>query len=97
MRHERAVATFRRLLERADVVIDNFSSGVLDRWGIGYEAARRWNARAIYVSMAGCGGDGPWQEHVTYAPTIHALCGLTDLTNPKVGATSDPGSRSPTT
>ncbi|HZR84871.1 MAG TPA: CoA transferase [Candidatus Binatia bacterium] len=82
MGHARAVPTFRRLVERSDVVIDNFSPGVLDRWGIGWDSARAWNPGAIYLSMAGCGGDGPWRDRVTYAPTIHALCGLTDLTNP---------------
>jgi crotonobetainyl-CoA:carnitine CoA-transferase CaiB-like acyl-CoA transferase len=83
MRHARAVETFRRLVERSDVVIDNFSFGVLDRLGIGYAMSREWNPAVIYVSMAGCGAQGPWRDHLTYAPTIHALCGLTDLTNPE--------------
>jgi len=76
------VDTFRRLVEQADVVVENFSVGVLERWGIGYDTVRQWNPRIIYMSMAGAGQNGPWRDFVTYAPTIHALCGLTYLTNP---------------
>ena len=73
-------ALCRRLVETADVVIDNFSVGVLDRWGVGYEDTRGANPGVIYVQMSGMGADGPWSNFVTYAPTIHALSGLTALT-----------------
>ena len=68
------------LCEQADVVIDNFSAGVLDRWGVGYQAIHAVNKRAIYVQMSGMGDGGPWSKFVTYAPTIHALAGLTHTT-----------------
>ena len=61
---------FRKLIEHADVVIDNFTPGVLERWGIGYEQAREWNPGIVYLSLSGCGGDGPWRDYVTFAPTI---------------------------
>lgn len=83
MKHPRAPEIVRRLVERADVLVENFAPGVLDRWGIGYEKLRTWNERLVYLAMSGCGVDGPWRDHVTYAPTIHALCGLTYLTNPE--------------
>ncbi len=70
----------RQLAETADVVIDNFSVGVLDRWGVGYEAVRETNPGVIYVQMSGMGDSGPWSKFVTYAPTIHAVSGLTSLT-----------------
>ncbi|MDK1023929.1 MAG: CoA transferase [Gammaproteobacteria bacterium] len=70
----------RQLCEKADVVIDNFSVGVLERWGIGYDAVRVANPEVIYVQMSGMGEGGPWSDFVTYAPTIHALSGLTHLT-----------------
>jgi crotonobetainyl-CoA:carnitine CoA-transferase CaiB-like acyl-CoA transferase len=78
-----AVDALRRLVEQADVVIENFSAGVLDRWGAGWEELRRWNPRLVYVAMQGAGTDGPWREYVTFAPTVHALCGLTALTGPE--------------
>ena len=78
--HDESRAICRRLCETADVVIDNFSVGVLDRWGVGYEAVSPSNPKVVYVQMSGMGDGGPWSKFVTYAPTIHALAGLTHLT-----------------
>ena len=70
-----------QLANQADIVIDNFSAGVLDRWGIGYSQISSTNKGVIYVQMSGMGDGGPWSKFVTYAPTIHALCGLTHTTS----------------
>lgn len=70
----------RRLAIKADVVIDNFSVGVLDRWNLGYDAVSPDNPGVIYIGMSGMGISGPWSNYVTYAPTVHALAGLTYLT-----------------
>ena len=78
--HEKSRVICRELCETADVVIDNFSVGVLDRWGVGYEEVSATNPGVIYVQMSGMGDGGPWSKYVTYAPTIHALAGLTHLT-----------------
>lgn len=80
MSDDKAKALARRLADQADVVIDNFSVGVLDRWGIGYDQVSTTNPGVIYVQMSGMGDGGPWSKYVTYAPTIHALCGLTATT-----------------
>ena len=82
MKHEQALGIIRRIIEQSDVLIENFSAGVLDRWGIGYETVKEWNPGIIYVTMSGAGHEGPWSKMITYAPTIHALCGLTHLSNP---------------
>jgi crotonobetainyl-CoA:carnitine CoA-transferase CaiB-like acyl-CoA transferase len=82
MKNPKALDLFRRMVEQADVIVENFSVGVLERWGIGYDAVRLWNNKIIYMSMSGAGQSGPWRDFVTYAPTIHALSGLTYLTNP---------------
>ncbi len=80
MAKDESRALCKRLCERADVVIDNFSAGVLERWGVGYERVRKANPGVVYVQMSGMGDSGPWSKFVTYAPTIHALAGLTHLT-----------------
>ncbi len=82
MKHPGALDAVRPIIERADVLIENYSAGVLDRWGLDWETVRAWNPRLIYVTMAGPGHDGPWKDVISYAPTVHALCGLTYLTNP---------------
>jgi crotonobetainyl-CoA:carnitine CoA-transferase CaiB-like acyl-CoA transferase len=70
----------RQLAIKSDVVIDNFSAGVLKRWGLDHAALSQGNPRITCISMAGMGNDGPWQDFVTFAPTIHAVTGLTFLT-----------------
>lgn len=91
MKDPRAADVMRKLIETSDVVIENFSAGVLDRWGFSYEQVKQWNPRIIYVTMSGCGHEGPWSKLVTYAPTIHALAGITYLTNPPGRGDIGPG------
>ncbi len=81
MRREESRVLARRLADEADIVIDNFSPGVLERWNVGYEIVSETNPGVIYVQMSGMGATGPWSSFVTYAPTIHGLGGLTHLTS----------------
>ena len=82
MKADGALAIARKLVEASDVVIENYSAGVLAKWGLDYETVKSWNPRIVYLTMSGCGHEGPWKSMITYAPTIHALCGLTHLSNP---------------
>jgi benzylsuccinate CoA-transferase BbsF subunit len=91
MKDARATDVARRVIEQADVVIENFSAGVLARWGLSYETVAAWNPSVVYLTMSGCGHDGPWSKLVTYAPTIHALSGLTYLSNPPGRGDVGPG------
>ena len=81
MKHPDALAAARRLIETCDVLIENFSAGVLDAWGLDWATVHEWNPRLVYVTMSGCGHDGPWRHVISYAPTVHAVCGITHLTN----------------
>ncbi len=83
LKHPDALDAIRRLVEQSDVLVENYSSGVLARLGLGYDDVKAWNERLVYVSMSGPGHEGPWKDVISYAPTIHALCGLTHLTNPE--------------
>ncbi len=81
MKHPRALEAARRLVEQCDVLIENFSAGVLQSWGLDWETVHSWNPRLVYVTMSGCGHDGPWNHVISYAPTVHAVSGTTYLTN----------------
>ncbi|MGH9006238.1 MAG: CoA transferase [Acidimicrobiales bacterium] len=91
MKHEQANEVMRKLVEQSDVLIENFSAGVLDRWGLSYKEVQAWNPAIVYVTMSGCGHEGPWASLVTFAPTIHAMCGLTYLSNPPGRGDLGPG------
>ncbi|MEL6984055.1 MAG: CoA transferase, partial [Actinomycetota bacterium] len=82
LKHPDNQAVVRRLIEQSDVLVENYSAGVLARLGLDWDQVRAWNPRLVYVSMSGCGHDGPWKDIISYAPTVHAVCGLTHLTNP---------------
>lgn len=81
MKHPKALAVVRRFIERSDVLIENFAAGVLASWGLDWDTLHAWNPRLVYITMSGCGHDGPWKKVISYAPTIHALSGITHLTN----------------
>jgi crotonobetainyl-CoA:carnitine CoA-transferase CaiB-like acyl-CoA transferase len=70
----------RDLAARCDVVIENFSPGVLARWGMDYASLRELNPSVILVSMAGVGQTGPWRDAVTFADTLAAMSGLSSET-----------------
>lgn len=72
-------ALFLELAERADVVIQNFRPGVVDRLGVGYEAVRAVNPRIVYLSLSGFGETGPYSHKPVYDPVIQALSGLTTI------------------
>ncbi|WP_037362328.1 CaiB/BaiF CoA-transferase family protein [Amycolatopsis orientalis] len=80
LRTEAGQAVLRDLAARCDVVVENFSPGVLAKWGLDYESLRKLNPRAILVSMSGVGHTGPWRKAVTFADTLAAMSGLSSET-----------------
>lgn len=76
-----------RLAAWADVIIENFRPGTLERLGIGYDAVRERNPRVIYCSITGLGSTGPYRNRPTFDAIAQALSGLwsqlTDLKAPE--------------
>ena len=70
----------RDLAGHCDVVMENFSPGVLARWGMDETSLRELNPDVILVSMAGVGQTGPWRDAVTFADTLAAMSGLSSET-----------------
>lgn len=73
------LAAFYRLVATADVVIENWSAGVAERLGAGYEDLRALNPAIIFVQMPGFGTHGPESERVGFGPTIEQMGGLVAL------------------
>ena len=67
---------FAELLRHADIVVDNFSAGTLDRLGIGYDFGRTVNPRAVYCSISGFGATGTTGSGKAMDSIIQALSGL---------------------
>src|SRR5437879_9632080 len=65
-----------RLLEKADVVIQNFRPGVLNRYGLDYASLQQKYPRLIYLSISAYGQTGPLSDRPGYDPVLHAESGM---------------------
>lgn len=81
----------RRLVLTADVLIENFRPGTLDRLGFSKAQLKALNPRLIYASVSGYGHTGPRRDLAGYDPVLQAEAGLMDVTGPKDGAPSRVG------
>lgn len=68
-----------RLIGEADVVVENFRPGVMDRLGLGYERLAAKNPGLIYVSINGVGSEGPYAKRRVYDAVIQAISGIAAL------------------
>jgi formyl-CoA transferase len=73
-------AIVRKLAERADVVIENFKVGGLEKFGLDVESLRKANPRLIYASITGFGQDGPYADRAGYDYIIQGMGGLMSIT-----------------
>jgi crotonobetainyl-CoA:carnitine CoA-transferase CaiB-like acyl-CoA transferase len=73
-------ALARRLAAEADVVLDNFRPGVMERLGLDHAKLREVNPEIITCSLPAQGETGPHREYVAYGPVLHALAGFTYMT-----------------
>ncbi len=76
LKRPEAVAIVRRLVETADVLVENFRPGVMARFGLDYDTLRVLNPRLIYTAISGFGQTGPSAGLPAYAPAIHAASGF---------------------
>ncbi|MEM7467835.1 MAG: CoA transferase [Pseudomonadota bacterium] len=79
LKDERGRAVLRRLIKGADVFVQNFRPGVIERMGFGEDAVREIEPNIVYVSMAGFGFEGPFAHRPVYDPLIQAMSGLTTV------------------
>ncbi len=81
-------AIVQRLCRRADIVLESFRPGVMDRLGLGWDVLRADNPRLIYCAISGYGQDGPYRERAGHDLNYAALAGVLGLAGPKEGVPS---------
>jgi crotonobetainyl-CoA:carnitine CoA-transferase CaiB-like acyl-CoA transferase len=81
-------ALIKRLARRAHVVVENFKTGSLAKYGLDYESLRGENPALVYCSLTGFGHDGPYKDKAGYDYVIQGMGGLMSVTGQKDG---DPG------
>jgi alpha-methylacyl-CoA racemase len=84
---------FLRLVETADVLLESFRPGVMERIGLGYETLSQANPRLVYCSLSGYGPAGPYRAKAGHDLNYVGLTGLLDLTGPREGPPSVPGTQ----
>jgi crotonobetainyl-CoA:carnitine CoA-transferase CaiB-like acyl-CoA transferase len=83
-----AIEIIRKLAAKADVVMENFRGGVMDRLGVGYKALSEINPTVIYCAISGFGQTGPYSHEAGYDGKIQALSGIMSITgHPEMGPT----------
>jgi len=68
--------TVRRLIDEADVVIENFKPGTMEKWGLGYDALSQTNPGLIMLRISGYGQSGPYRERPGFAVVAEAMGGM---------------------
>ncbi len=80
LKHEKGKALFLDLVETADVLVENFRPGVMERLGLGYEILKERNEQLIYCAVSGFGQDGPWKDRPAYDQIIQGESGVMSIT-----------------
>jgi formyl-CoA transferase/CoA:oxalate CoA-transferase len=77
---------FMRLAEKADVILENFRVGALEKLGLGYEAVRARNPGIVYCSVSGFGQDGPYRDRAALDLILQAESGMISITGEEGGS-----------
>ncbi|MFZ5633899.1 MAG: CaiB/BaiF CoA transferase family protein [Bacillota bacterium] len=84
LKSSKGVDIFRGMVKKADVLVENFRPGTMEKMGLGYESISGINPRIIYASGSGFGQTGPYREKPAYDPIVQSLGGI-------MSVTGDPG------
>jgi formyl-CoA transferase len=82
---------FKRMVDRADVVAENFAFGAMESFGLGYEVLRTINPRIIYATGTGYGLSGPYRDLPAFDPVIQAMSGVVSTTGDADGMPTKAG------
>ena len=80
LKSEAGIAAVRKMVLNADVLIENFRPGVMDRLGLGYEALHEINPKLVYASISGFGQSGPWSQRPGFDLIAQAMSGVMSVT-----------------
>src|SRR5262245_60304015 len=91
LKRPEARAAFLRMVERADIVVESFRPGVMDKLGVGWNDLQARNPRVILCSISGYGQDGPYRDRAGHDLNYIALAGVLAMTGERGAAPTMPG------
>ena len=92
LKSEQGKKIFLELAKKADIVIENYRPGVMDRLGLGWEVLHQTNPRLIYAAVSGFGSYGPYHQRPGYDILAQAMGGMMSITGSKGGPPTRAGS-----
>ena len=94
LRKPAGLAIAKRLVAQSDIVVENFTTGTLEGWGLGYEDMKKVNPEVILVRITAYGQTGPYSDRPGFARIAHGFAGLAHLAGEPDGPPVIPGSTS---
>jgi CoA:oxalate CoA-transferase len=80
LKAEEGRALLKEMIRKADILIENYRPGTMDKWGLGYEDVRGINPKLIYASVSGFGHSGPYMKLPAYDIVIQGMSGIMSIT-----------------
>jgi len=80
LKHAEGKALLLEMVKKADVLVENFAPGTLERLGLGWDVLRKLNPRLVYASGSGYGSDGPYRDYPAMDLTVQAISGVMSVT-----------------
>jgi CoA:oxalate CoA-transferase len=84
-KNEKEVELFREMVKQADVVLENYRPGTMEKFGLGYEELKKINPKLIYAACSGFGHSGPYMLKPAYDIIVQAMGGIMSITGPEGG------------
>lgn len=85
LKREEECKVFKEMVKQADVVVENYRPGTMERFGLGYEALKQINPRLIYAACSGFGQTGPYRDKPAYDIIVQAMGGIMSITGAQNG------------
>ena len=79
MSHPKAIGIVKRLISKADVVMENFSTGVMEKWGLDYEGLKKIKPDIIMLRQSGFGSSGPYARLPAFGMTLAGMTGISNF------------------
>ncbi|MFC1803168.1 CaiB/BaiF CoA transferase family protein [Thermoproteota archaeon] len=90
LKSEEGLRVFKELVPKADIIVQNFRTGTMERLGLGYPVLKELNPKIIYAALSGFGQTGPYRERPCFAPIAEAMSGHSRLTGDEIDPNGPP-------
>ena len=90
-KNQAEIDVFKEMVKQADVVVENYRPGTMEKFGLGYDELVKINPKIIYAACSGFGHSGPYQYKPAYDIIVQAMGGIMSITGPEGGEPSRVG------